>query len=189
MDRNPHYFWAVRMPTAIKHRIYDQFNDLQQVFPFKRWVHKDDYHITLAFLGSVESSKLNVVVELVQEGMKEEKAFPLQVEGINIFGNKHSPRIFWASVNDEERLHRLQALVANQCIEAGLRLETRPFHPHITLARNWTGSDFNQQLLQKCNPFAGKPFSFEVNEVVLYQTNLEKTPKYESIATFSLVGE
>jgi RNA 2',3'-cyclic 3'-phosphodiesterase len=37
------------------------------------------------------------------------------------------------------------------------------------------------------NPFAEKVLSFQVSEIVLYKSNLENTPKYESIAAFSLV--
>ena len=76
-----------------------------------------------------------------------------------------------------------------QCSEAGFSLEERKFNPHITLARNWTGTEFKPEILQKYNPFSKEPLSFEAQEVVLYRTNLESTPKYESIATFSLVNE
>jgi RNA 2',3'-cyclic 3'-phosphodiesterase len=189
MDRNPHYFWAVRLPDAVKEIIFEKFAELKEVFPFKRWVHQDDYHITLSFLGSAEKQKLDTVVGFVEDTIKNETAFPLQIEGINTFGNKQSPRIFWASLQYEERLHQLQAVMAKQCKEAGFSLEDRKFSPHITLARNWTGTEFKPEILQKYNPFSKEPLSFQAHEVVLYRTNLESTPKYESIATFSLVSE
>jgi RNA 2',3'-cyclic 3'-phosphodiesterase len=189
MDRNPHYFWAVRLPDAVKENIFEKFEELKEVFPFKRWVHQDDYHITLAFLGSARKQNLNVVVDSVKDAIKKENAFPLQIDGINTFGNKQSPRIFWASLKYEERLHQLQAVIAKQCTQAGFSLENRSFNPHITLARQWKGLEFGSQLLQSYNPFSKEPLSFQAQEVVLYQTNLEKTPKYEGIATFSLVSE
>ena len=189
MDRNPHYFWAVRLPDAVKEIIFEKFAELKEVFPFKRWVHQDDYHITLSFLGSAEKQKLDTVVDFVEDAIKNETAFPLQIEGINTFGNKQSPRIFWASLQYEERLHQLQAVMAKQCSEAGFSLDDRSYNPHITLARQWKGPEFESQLLQKYNPFSKEPLSFEAHEVVLYRTNLESTPKYESIATFSLVSE
>jgi RNA 2',3'-cyclic 3'-phosphodiesterase len=189
MDRNPHYFWAVRLPDDVKQVIFEKIHDIKEVFPFKRWVHEDDYHITLAFLGSVDKTKLDLVIDSIKESIKEEKVFPLQIQGINIFGNNKSPRIFWASVNHEEQLHHLQAKVYKGCIEVGFTLEDRGFNPHITLARNWTGPEFDPKILQTNNPFRKEPHSFTVQEVVLYKTNLEKTPKYEPIATFSLVGE
>lgn len=189
MERNPHYFWALRIPDHIKQKVHEPFNELKDIFAFKRWVHIEDYHITLAFLGAVEGPKLKAGIDLVQKGIKSETFFPLQVQGINTFGNQKSPRIFWAAVNHEERLHQLQAKVHQHCLEAGLELESRAYHPHITLARKWVGTEFQPDLLQEYNPFHIEPLSFMANEVVLYQTHLEKTPKYEPIATFSLVGE
>ncbi|WP_338472037.1 RNA 2',3'-cyclic phosphodiesterase [Niallia sp. XMNu-256] len=189
MERNPHYFWAVGLPLEIKQSISEAFNDLKSLFPFKRWVHKEDYHITLAFLGSAETSKRNATIDRIQESLETVNSFPLQIQGIDIFGNKKSPRVFWAAVNQEDRLHGLQQNVYQQCLQAGFKLETRSYHPHITLARNWIGPDFSHELLQKYNPFRDQSLSFIVKEVVLYQTHLEKTPKYEPIATFSLLGE
>ena len=132
---------------------------------------------------------MEIVVDFVGDAIKNENAFPFEIEGINTFGNKQSPRIFWASLKYENRLHQLQAVMAKLCSEVGFSLEDRKFNPHITLARNWKGAEFKPELLQKYNPFSKEPLSFIAHEVVLYKTNLEKTPKYESIATFSLVSE
>ena len=89
MDRNPHYFWAVRLPDAVKDIIFEKFAELKDIFPFKRWVHQDDYHITLSFLGSAEKQKLDTVVDFVEDAIKNESAFPLQIEGINTFGTSN----------------------------------------------------------------------------------------------------
>ncbi|MEK4229250.1 RNA 2',3'-cyclic phosphodiesterase [Solibacillus sp. FSL H8-0538] len=190
MEIKPHYFWAVRLPDSIKQYIQDEMTNVKQIFKFKRWVHMDDYHITLVFLGSVDQQKTQSVIDLVGDAIKDEKAFELQIEGLNVFGNNISPRIFWGAVNHETKLHQLQAVVHKKCQEAGFTLENRPYHPHITLARNWTGNEeFDRGLLQKHNPFYEEALSFQANEIVLYKSNLEKTPKYEPVATFSLLDE
>lgn len=185
MSTNSHYFFAVRLADTVKQVIHDNIMDLTSIFQFKRWVHMEDYHITLAFLGLVEEDRLSSVIQLVGDAIKEENSFPLHVEGLDIFGNKQSPRIFWASVKNESKLYRLQEAVYRQCIEAGFTLESRPYHPHITLARKWgADSEFTLEMLERYNPFRETPVSFQVNEVVLYKTNIEKTPKYEPIASF-----
>lgn len=189
MEKNPHYFWAVRLPDHAKNLIYTQVTNVQEHFLFKRWVHMEDYHITLAFLGAVEQQKLDLVVELVDSSIKGVKAFPLHMQGLNIFGNQKAPRIFWTSVKQEKQLNTLQSLVFKSCVKAGFSLETRPFTPHITLARNWTGPEFEQEWLKQYNPFTSVPLSFKADEVVLYKTNLEKVPKYEAVATISLLVE
>jgi RNA 2',3'-cyclic 3'-phosphodiesterase len=189
MENSPHYFWAVRLPSDTKQSIQTQLAKVQKKFPFKRWVHVEDYHITLAFLGAVERQKLDLVMELVDRSIQGVKAFPLHIQGLNVFGNKKAPRVFWTSVKQEKQLNSLQSFVFKACLEAGFSLETRPFTPHITLARNWNGPDFEPEWLEQYNPFKYVDFSFMAEEVVLYRTHLEKTPKYEAIATISLLVE
>jgi len=188
VDKNAHYFWAVQLPDGIKHNIQDEMLNLKQVFQFQRWVHMSDFHITLAFLGSMDLQRQHTVIDLVSNAIKDERAFKLQIQGINTFGNQKSPRIFWSAVNHDRRLFQLQSIIHEKCQEAGFTLETRPYHPHITLARKWNSNEeFNMELLEKYNPFHEKPLSFIVNNIVLYKTNLEKTPKYEPIETFTLL--
>ena len=190
MSDHAHYFWAVRIPDEIKQQIQLEMKKLQQTFLFKRWVHMNDYHITLAFLGSINHEKRQHVIELVGEAFEESQPFSLQILGLNVFGKTTSPRIFWAAVSDESKLLQLQAIVHKKCQEAGMELESRPYHPHITLARKWIGQEESSMgLLQKFNPFQEKPLSFLVNEIVLYKTNMDETPKYEIVYSHSLDSE
>ena len=187
MSHHTHYFWAVKLPVEIKQSIHDELSKLQHIFQFQRWVHREDYHITLAFLGNTDEQRLQATINLVGNAIKEKKSFPLQIVGLNVFGNSKAPRIFWGAVNEEARLFQLQATVHQQCLDAGFTLESRPYHPHITIARKWVADEnFEKQLLEKHNPFQNKPPTFPVNEVVLYKTNLDQTPKYEPIVRFSL---
>ncbi|WP_338449152.1 RNA 2',3'-cyclic phosphodiesterase [Niallia oryzisoli] len=184
-----HYFWALALPKSTKQTMHSQLGDVVEHFPFKRWVYWEDYHITFAFLGSAEEQKLRRSIELVGEAIENERTFLLNLQGLGVFGSKKSPRIFWASVKKNDKLMNLQSLVFKACLRSGFTLESRPFAPHITLARNWTGDDFDHNWLDTYNPYQEKLISFPANEVVLYKTNLEKIPKYEPIATFSLISE
>ncbi|AWE06929.1 RNA 2',3'-cyclic phosphodiesterase [Lysinibacillus sp. 2017] len=188
MERETHYFWAVRIPDSVKQTIHDELVQIKPVFQFKRWVDLNDYHITLAFLGSVNPQQLSPVISLVGDAIKKQKVFQLEIEGLNVFGPQKSPRIFWGAVNEVNQLFQLQEIVHKTCLAAGFSLETRRYHPHITLARKWGGiEDFKMGDLATHNPFGEKVLSFQVSEIVLYKSNLENTPKYESIAAFSLV--
>ena len=188
MERVPHYFWAVRIPDTIKQTIHDELTRIKPIFPFKRWVDLQDYHITLAFLGAVTAQQLPTIIQAMGDAVSKQQAFRMEIEGLNVFGSQKSPRIFWASVNEVKPLFQLQAIVHNTCLAAGFSLETRPYHPHITLARKWGGSEeFKIDDLVAHNPFGEQALSFQVSEIVLYKSNIENTPKYESIAAFSLV--
>ena len=186
MERNPHYFWAVRIPDNVKQIIHNELTRVKPTFPFKRWVGLNDYHITLVFLGSVNKEQLSSIINNVSDAIKEQKAFVLDILGLGIFGAQASPRIFWGRVNEVRGLYQLQEIVHKTCLAEGFPLDSRPYHPHITFARKWGGDkEFKVDNLTTQNPFE-KGLSFQVNKIVLYKSNLDSTPKYQPIATFTL---
>ena len=46
-----HYFVAITLPNHIKEMLSNYKEDMQEELQFRSWVHKEDYHITLSFLG------------------------------------------------------------------------------------------------------------------------------------------
>lgn len=186
MEKKTHYFYALKLPHEVKLQLEKICNQLQ--FPFDRWVHQEDYHITLAFLGYANKEQLHASLHFVREMLVESHSFPLTIDHLGVFGKKDSPRIFWAGTEPEERLSKLRKLVYDACHKAEFQLETRPFHPHITLARKWTGDiPFSDSILTQKNPFVQDTINFQANEVVLYKTNLVKVPKYEVVESFRLI--
>jgi RNA 2',3'-cyclic 3'-phosphodiesterase len=182
---NTHYFYAVSLPPEIKEQLSNYTKMLKEKLPFSRWVHHQDYHITLAFLGSARDDMLELSNKLVKQQVSSLEAFQLTIETLGFFGSNESPRIFWAGVNKEEGLHTLRDQVFLACKQAGFQLETRPFHPHITLARKWQGENpFSEAKFE--DEFPIKPFAFNAHEMVLYQTHLERIPKYEAIEVYPL---
>lgn len=189
MNTNPHYFFAVRLPFQVKENLNNICENIKVDFPFKSWVHKEDYHITLAFLGGVPKDKLALAKENVAARIQNQSSFPLTIDHLGVFGKKESPRIFWAGLEKEKRLDDLRAKVFRSCTEAGFSLETRPFSPHITLARKWMESrPFSQNDLNRLDLFKENVVNFLANEVVLYQTHLQQVPKYEAISVYKLMN-
>lgn len=187
MERKTHYFYALKLPLEKKLLLHERGYEWQNAIPFERWVHHEDYHITLAFLGGAPKPQLQESIELVKESLREEEPFSLQINHLGVFGRKDAPRIFWAGVEESKCLSHLREVVFSACSYASFTLETRPFHPHITLARKWAGDvPFTKDLLHSHDSLKERPIEFHASEVVLYQTHLERTPKYEAINTFSL---
>lgn len=178
-----HYFLAAKLPKEVKDFLKDWVEQHKFDFPFARWVHHEDYHITLAFLGFAEENMKQDVIGTLSQALIEDDPFTLTLNKIGTFGPHKKPRIFWADVEQSEDLNQVQKKVHRQCIEIGFQLDKKPFRPHITLARKWQGNeDFEVESLKE---FENR-LSFTVNEVVLYETHLDKTPKYHEYARFSL---
>ena len=54
----PHYFVAVTLPRHIKEILSNYKEEMKDELPFRSWVHEEDYHITLSFLGSATEEQL-----------------------------------------------------------------------------------------------------------------------------------
>ncbi|ETI70448.1 RNA 2',3'-cyclic phosphodiesterase [Neobacillus vireti] len=187
MEQRNHFFFAVKIPEETKLIMKDHLNQLKEKIPFSRWVHHQDLHITLAFLGAAADEKRIAAEKNVNEALKEAAALTLNINKLGFFGMENAPRVFWADTEESAELKNIREKVFSACVRAGFQLETRPFRPHITLARKWNGTTtFQKEWLEVWQELQPAPLPFQANEVVLYQTHLHQTPKYEVINQFNL---
>jgi RNA 2',3'-cyclic 3'-phosphodiesterase len=189
LERHSHFFFAVRIPENTKLIMKDHMEKIKERVPFSRWVHYMDLHITLAFLGSASPDKLAEATKNVKAALIDEPALTLNINKLGFFGSVDSPRVFWADSEESHELKTIRQKVFSACEKAGFQLETRPFRPHITLARKWSGAHpFDKDMLDLWNDLQPNPLLFLAGDVVLYQTHLNKTPKYEAINIFPLLN-
>lgn len=182
--KKTHYFIAVPIADEVKKQIADWKEGIAATFPFRTWVHQQDYHITLAFLGYVPPAKIEELCQMIRQVAKRHAPFALSLSEIQMFGNRTAPRILWQGVEKEEKLFALQRDVYAACTAIGFSLEKRPFTPHITIARKWQGNEGFQLRDLQMKPRVSE--TFPVGQIVLYQTHLDRTPKYEALALFPL---
>ncbi|MCR8850209.1 RNA 2',3'-cyclic phosphodiesterase [Rossellomorea sp. SC111] len=176
-----HYFFALSLSEGTKEYINACMEPMRLDGSFKKWVHPEDYHLTLAFLGSAD--ELGPVMDNV--GRLAHPSFPLTLSGFGTFGKSESPRILWMGVEPSGMLHRLRDLVYGACEDAGFQLDQRPFSPHITVGRKWNGEySFSQEWLNEFQP--AERHMFTATEVVLYHTHPDRLPKYEAVHTIPL---
>jgi len=125
----PRLFVAIDLPLHIRERL----GALCCGLPGARWVEPEQLHLTVRFIGEVDSS----VFALVREALTEVRAegFPLQLDGIGFFPPRGSPRVVWAGIRKSEELLRLHHRIESALVRSGLAPEERKFSPHITLAR------------------------------------------------------
>lgn len=94
-----------------------------------RWSAQESWHITLQFLGNTPE------YECIVARLKELRSpsVPVKLEGLGFF---ERAGVFFAGVNLTPELEALQQLVTAATGLCGFVPETRPYHPHITLARS-----------------------------------------------------
>lgn len=187
MEQKNHFFFALKLPDSTKLLLKEHCEELKIALPFHRWVHFKDFHITLAFLGFAPTDQLSTAAEKVLKNITGSGPFNMKIDGLGIFGKQDYPRIFFADTKESNELQLVRQKVYSACEEAGFKLEKRPFRPHITLARKWAGEEvFQKEKLDIWRKLQPEPFFFQAEDIVLYQTHLDRTPKYEEVNIFTL---
>ncbi len=102
-----------------------------------RWVARENLHVTMNFLGDVEEDALKEVCQAVQRGARKVPPFDFSIRGLVLIPPAgRRLRMIWAAVRDPEgQMAKLYGKLSDELEGLGFRRETRPFRPHITLAR------------------------------------------------------
>lgn len=183
-DSSLRLFVAVPLPSELKQPLSNWSEKLRQELPFRKWVHSSDLHITLQFLGDAPSRQLHAIADALRSGtFSGMSSFELTLDRLRLFGRTDNPSVLWIGVTGGlSPLHALQQAVVSALAPLGFKAESRPYHPHITLARNYNGvRPFDQELPDRfAAPAApdGAPLGWTVDHIVLYSSNLNQPPPF-----------
>ena len=130
-------FLAIPLPTALTNQLSAISLRYQSANDGLRWSAPESWHITLQFLGSVEQEQH----DCINTRLRTLHHPPVPVE-LNSLGFFDRTGIFFAGALLTPELLSLQQQVTATTAPCGFIPETRPYHPHITLARskNKTGA-------------------------------------------------
>ena len=95
-----------------------------------RPVNREQLHLTLHFVGDVNLQQISDSLELV--------AFPkfsLTISGVGEFRGRDGSLILWAGINSSPELMLLYTVIGEALKTVSFTPESRPYSPHITLAR------------------------------------------------------
>ena len=131
-------FIAIEPDAAIQHALGDVQTRLQRerAANFIRWVAPANIHLTLKFLGNVETDRLPALTRTVREACASYSPFTLSLHTLGAFPNLTRPNVVWVGLRGEiETAARLAEKIDAGCAALGYAREARPFAPHLTLGR------------------------------------------------------
>ena len=108
-----------------------------------RWVAVKHIHLTLKFLGELNTQHVNDVETILVRAAQSQSAFEMQLAELGAFPSLSRPRVIWVGVQAPIGLARLQEEIDLQTARLGYASEDRPFTPHLTLGR--VGRDVSPQ--------------------------------------------
>jgi len=129
-------FLAIELPVEISDRLAQLGARLRRCPVRATWVRAEHMHLTLRFLGETDDDACGAVVAHLRACMRGVAVFELHVQGAGAFPNARRPSVVWAGAGPlTGALETVQARCEEAARLAGLAPESKPFHPHITLAR------------------------------------------------------
>ena len=161
-------FVAIDLPEQVKEAVAGiTGRDL----PGAHWVHREQLHLTLRFIGDADEETFLAVKEALRTVRS--TSFSLTMKGVGHFPPGRRPRVFWVGMAESEPLEALQRQVETKIIGAGISPDERRFSPHITLARlKETPAERVLALEERHRMFSAGPFP--VTEFYLYSSTLTR---------------
>ena len=129
-----------------------------------RWVAVENLHLTLRFLGNIADDAAPSVIAAMQEPLACGPG-ALELAGLGTFPPRGRPRVLHVAVSRGTDLLRTLRDAVDDRLSPLCRWEpeTRPFAPHLTLARGRDAAKFNPVDLSRLIQDAGwPPVAFEV---------------------------
>jgi 2'-5' RNA ligase len=124
----PRLFTGIEIPADIGERL----SLLRGGLPGARWIDKENYHLTLRFVGDIDRDVADDIADTL--GRVSRSGFEVAIGGLASFGTR-KPHAIVARIQPSRALTELQAEHERLLQRIGLPAEQRKYIPHVTLAR------------------------------------------------------
>lgn len=149
--------------------------------PDMRWVSRERWHVTLAFLGEVDPDR----VPGLRARLDRVAASHAPLRGLRLMGAGTFRGVLWLGVQPTGRhspADRLARAVQREMRAAGIPVERRPWRAHLTIAR-WRPSadrdDAAHRAAESLDDYAGPPF--DVHEIRLVHSITGPMPSHTDL--------
>lgn len=175
-------FVALRPPPAVRAALLS----IGDGVPGARWQTNEQLHLTLRFIGPVETPVAEDVAACLAHVVA--PALDVALAGVGRFERRGVAESLWAGATPHAALAHLHRKVDQACARAGLPPERPAYLPHITLARfsrNAGASPAIDRWLVDHAALTSAPF--RLDHLMLYESHLTADgARYEPVARWPL---
>jgi RNA 2',3'-cyclic 3'-phosphodiesterase len=164
-------FIALPASPSVQQSIVTVQSQLQEAQATVKWDTPEQFHITLKFLGDVETNRIDSLAKALHHTLDSFNQFDITYAGIGAFPDLENPRIVWIGIQNNHAILTIQQAVEQMCEELGFPKETRAFHPHITLGRV-RGINNIHRLTEAIKTGIFEPIQVHCPEVLLMKSDL-----------------
>jgi 2'-5' RNA ligase len=176
-------FVALEIEARVREAIGRLVADLRPRSPGARWSRAEGIHLTLRFLGSTSPGQIEGLGPPLAAAAESCPAGEARVGTLGTFPSRGSPRVLWVGLELAPEILELQKACERAAVSVGFPPETRPFQPHLTLAR------FRQRVRRPDLPRADLGVT-RLERLVLFRSDTRPDGAVHTpIARFALGGE
>lgn len=124
-------FVALELPQKVKDNLERSQRQFAEYANGGNFVPKENLHLTLHFLGNVESGDLIYV----QSAMDSVRELPAPTLSVTQFAMQRTGDIVWAKLRQCAELTQLHDCLGEKLEENNFEVEHRAYRPHVTLIR------------------------------------------------------
>lgn len=185
-EAKPHrLFVAISIPVGIADAVGAAIGPWREAYPRARWVPRENWHVTLAFLGSTYPRLIPWVQRQLADVAARTPPFETCLGGLGAFPSVGRARVLWAGLDDEDGEIAKLAVAVRDSLAREFPPETRPFSAHLTVAR----SDPALALPPAFAETSLESERFGVDALLLMRSHVRRpAPVYERVASFALGG-
>ena len=148
------------------------------------WAKPASIHLTIKFLGDMDEQVTDPLLVAVEQAIGSQMPVNVPLERLGVFPRPPSPRVLWVGPSEHwergieaQRVAEIHGAIEQACEVLGFLRETKPFSPHLTLARIKVGERHFGVVLAK-GGVLDRPLSLgslAVESVVLMKSELKPT--------------
>jgi 2'-5' RNA ligase len=157
------------------------------------WMHPEQWHLTLAFLASVDEHRVDDLVEWLTAAAARRQVFPARLGGAGCFPYPTHASVLWLAAHSGPRgegatdLRRLAVNTRSAANAVGAATDGKAFVPHLTVARLRRPIEATKWL-RVLDTYQGP--DWDVTHVDLVASYLgqgpNRRPRYETVASLPL---
>lgn len=184
-DQKIRSFLAIKLDDLLIQDANGFVTKIQSHYPQFRFIPPNNWHLTLHFLGSISAQEVDTLIKVLPEMASKMKPFSISLKGLGGFPGEKKSRILWIGVSDKtNRLMHLKETLDQVLIKMKFPIETRPYHPHITIARARNPAICPISGAEKNIEFAHNSW---VEKITLFRSDLSSQgPQYTPLSEFLL---
>lgn len=187
---NMRAFIAFNFPEQLKNQLHQIQNVLRNLSDGGNWVSKDNFHITMKFLGEIEEEYVESIDRILKTISHNNAPISIKLSNLGYFNKKiNEYGVVWSGLEgDIYRLNSIYNFLEEEMGKIGFPKERRKFSPHITLVRKMrTNLDF-QQIKDNLKPYLRRQYVLESIALMKSEVIMNKRI-YTQIVSYKLIDQ